>query len=93
MLRCAPKLLDNPINSLPILEVDVIIWMFCFASSMTLKFICIDHLQNKLISQVGQKIVLKTSFNTTTQYPKTLVKLISLLGGTNTEQAYLSEVT
>jgi len=42
---------------------------------------------------VGQKIVLKTSFNTTTQYPKTLVKLISLLGGTNTEQAYLSEVT
>lgn len=59
ILRRAPELLDNPINSLSILKVDVIIWMFCFASSMTLKFICIDHLENQIIGPLSQLIVHK----------------------------------
>lgn len=40
-----PKFLNYLINGLPVFKVDMIVWMLCFTSGVSLKCISVKHLE------------------------------------------------
>ena len=56
ILWCIPELLNNPINGFPVLKVNVIVGVFCFATSMSLKLIGINNLNKQENLLVGSNI-------------------------------------